>query len=92
MVVFQQTETHCDITMHYLYLTTPAWANQFLKTASMNLDLDVVTLKTPFCHLVVVSLFVSFAFPTCIFLPCFELYIVQEGNASKKAHSNFPEK
>lgn len=62
MVVFQQTETHCDITMHYLYLTTPVWANKFLKTASMNLDPDVITLKTPFCHLVVVSPFMLYLF------------------------------
>lgn len=60
MVVFQQTETHCDITMHYLYLTTPVWANKFLKTASMNLAPDVITLKTPFCHLVVVSPFMLY--------------------------------
>lgn len=45
----------------YIYPPLFGWANKFLKTASMNQDPDI-TLKTPFCHLVVVSLFV---FYTC---------------------------
>lgn len=84
MVVFQQMETHCSITMHYLFVTIPVLASKLSKNSVSEPRSWCYYLKTLFCHLLVDSFCVLHVFTsqTCIFLLCCELHIVQANSSS----------
>lgn len=84
MVVFQQMETHCNITMHYLFLTIPVLASKLFKNSvsehrswSYYFENTILPPTGGLCF------YVSHVFTsqTCILLCC-ALYIVQANSSS----------
>lgn len=85
MVAFQQMETHCNITMHYLFLTIPVLASKLSKNGvsehrswSYYFENTILPPTGGLCFYVL-HVFTS---QTYIFLLCCALYIVQATSSS----------